>query len=163
MKFRNKEKKEVQAYKEKYSVAYKQFDKYFLFIQRAISLVKENGKVCYIVPNKFINNVSGEKIRELISENNYLEMFIDFNYQQVFSDKTIYSSIILLNKNKEVNFEYNYVKNYTEWIINNKNDIYTKINCNEIDNTPWILSMDLDKMKELKKLFIHQMKSQLLN
>lgn len=147
------DKKEVQAYKSKYYVAYKQFDKYFLFIQKAIDLVKDDGAVCYIVPNKFINNVSGEKIRELISENKYLKMFIDFNYQQVFKDKTIYSSIILLNKSKEENFEYCYINSYEEWIINNKSNIYTKISCNEIDKNPWILSMDLEKMKELKKLF----------
>lgn len=146
-------KKEVQAYKSKYYVAYKQFDKYFLFIQRAIDLVNDDGTVCYIVPNKFINNVSGEKIRELISENKYLNMFIDFNYQQVFKDKTIYSSIILLNKSKEENFEYSYINSYEEWIINNKSNIYTEISCNEIDKNPWILSMDLEKMKELKKLF----------
>lgn len=147
------DKKEVQAYKAKYYVAYKQFDKYFLFIQRAIDLVKDDGTVCYIVPNKFINNVSGENIRELISENKYLKMFIDFNYQQVFKDKTIYSSIILLNKSKEENFEYSYINSYEEWIINNKSNIYTEISCNEIDKNPWILSMDLEKMKELKKLF----------
>lgn len=147
------DKKEVQAYKSKYYVAYKQFDKYFLFIQRAIDLVKDDGTVCYIVPNKFINNVSGEKIRELISENKYLKMFIDFNYQQVFKDKTIYSSIILLNKSKEENFEYSYINSYEEWLINNKSDIYNEISCNEIDKNPWILSMNLEKMKELKKLF----------
>lgn len=147
------DKKEVQAYKSKYYVAYKQFDKYFLFIQRAVDLVKDDGTVCYIVPNKFINNVAGEKIRELISENKYLKMFIDFNYQQVFKDKTIYSSIILLNKSKEENFEYSYINSYEEWIINNKSNIYTEISCNEIDKSPWILSMDLEKMKELKKLF----------
>lgn len=147
------DKKEVQAYKSEYFVAYKQFDKYFLFIQRAVDLVKDTGVVCYIVPNKFINNVSGEKIRELISENNYLKLFIDFNYQQVFKDKTIYSSIIMLDKNKEENFEYCYINSYAEWIINNKSNIYTKIDCNEIDKKPWILSMDIEKMKELKKLF----------
>ena len=147
------DKKEVQAYKSKYYVAYKQFDKYFLFIQRAVDLVKDDGTVCYIVPNKFINNVAGEKIRELISENKYLKMFIDFNYQQVFKDKTIYSSIIWLNKSKEENFEYSYINSYEEWIINNKSNIYTEISCNEIDKNPWILSMDLEKMKELKKLF----------
>ena len=147
------DKKEVQAYKSKYYVAYKQFDKYFLFIQRAVDLVKDDGTVCYIVPNKFINNVAGEKIRELISENKYFKMFIDFNYQQVFKDKTIYSSIILLNKSKEENFEYSYINSYEEWIINNKSNIYTEISCNEIDKNPWILSMDLEKMKELKKLF----------
>ena len=146
-------KKEVQAYKSKYYVAYKQFDKYFLFIQKATELVKDDGAVCYIVPNKFINNVSGEKIRELISENKYLKMFIDFNYQQVFKDKTIYSSIILLNKSKEEDFEYCYINSYEEWIINNKSNIYTKISCDEIDKNPWILSMNVEKMKELKKLF----------
>ena len=59
----------------------------------------------------------------------------------------------MLNKSKEENFEYSYINSYEEWIINNKSNIYTEISCNEIDKNPWILSMDLEKMKELKKLF----------
>ena len=45
------------------------------------------------------------------------------------------------------------MKSYVEWIINNDGNIYTPINYNEIDKKPWILSMDKEKMKELKKLF----------
>lgn len=144
---------EVEIYKEQYYTAYKQFDKYFLFIERAISLLNENGKLCYIVPNKFIKIGSGKNLRELISKNKYLKLLIDFNYQQLFEDKTTYTCIILIDKTKTENFEYNYIQNYEFWKLNNINENNIKIGINEINSDPWILSTDLAKMESLKKLF----------
>lgn len=44
---------EVKIYK-KYGSSHKQFDKYYLFIEKALDLINENGLMCYIVPNKFL-------------------------------------------------------------------------------------------------------------
>ncbi len=38
---------EFNIYAKKYKSAYKQFDKYFLFVEKATSLLKADGKVCY--------------------------------------------------------------------------------------------------------------------
>ena len=144
---------EIEIYKKQYYTAYKQFDKYFLFIERAINLLNENGRLCYIIPNKFMKIGSGKNIRELISKNKYLELLIDFNYQQIFNDKTTYTCIILVNKHESDNFEYNYIQNYETWKLNNINEENTRISSNEINSEPWILSTDLEKMSSLKKLF----------
>lgn len=145
--------KEMNIYKEKYKTAYKQFDKYFLFIERAISLLKDNGKLCYIVPNKFMKVASGKELRNLIANNNYLELLIDFNYQQVFINQTIYTCIIMLNKEGNNQFEYNYITDYNNWKLNNLSEQNIIFNSNEIDDKIWILSNDLKKMNDLKKLF----------
>lgn len=144
---------EVGIYKAQYYTAYKQFDKYFLFIERAIHLLNDGGKLCYIVPNKFMKIGSGRNLRDLISKNKYLELLIDFNYQQIFEDKTTYTCIILLDKNQVNSFEYNYIQNYEMWKLNNINEENTKIDIDEIGSEPWILSTDLEKMNSLKKLF----------
>ena len=49
--------KEHKLYPKRYKSAYKQYDKYFLFMERAFNLLKENGAMGYIVPSKFKNFV----------------------------------------------------------------------------------------------------------
>ena len=58
---------ELPLYKKKYRSAYKQFDKYFLFIERSLSLLKENGYLGYIIPVKFTKVGAALKLREELS------------------------------------------------------------------------------------------------
>ena len=55
---------EVEIYKKKYKTSYKQFDKYFIFVEQAIRKTKDAGYVCYIVPNKFFQRLAQENICE---------------------------------------------------------------------------------------------------
>ena len=99
-------KSEVEAYKKKYKTSHKQFDKYFIFIEQAVRKIAEDGYICYIVPNKFFKIGAGEKLRNLIAKNKMLVSLDDFGDAQLFEDKTIYSSIILLCKHKQDTFVY---------------------------------------------------------
>lgn len=82
---------EVKIYK-KYGSSHKQFDKYYLFIEKALDLINENGLMCYIVPNKFLHTESAEKLRLMIKDK--IVKLDDFGAVQLFKDKTIYSSIL---------------------------------------------------------------------
>ena len=84
-------KAEIKIYKN-YKSAYKQFDKYYLFIEKALELINENGVMCYIVPNKFLHTESAEKLRLMIKDK--IVKLDDFGSVQLFKDKTIYSSIL---------------------------------------------------------------------
>jgi hypothetical protein len=44
---------EYSAYKNKYKSAFKQFDKYFLFVERSMQVLNEGGMLGYILPSKF--------------------------------------------------------------------------------------------------------------
>lgn len=92
-------KEEFEIYKSKYQSAYKQFDKYFIFFERALSKINGNGKICYIVPNKFYKIDAGKNLRKLLSDK--IERLDDFGSEQLFPDKTIYSCIISLSKKSE--------------------------------------------------------------
>lgn len=50
------------------------------------------------MPNKFFKIKAGEKLRDLIAQGQYLINLDDFGDIQLFEDKTIYSSILLLSK-----------------------------------------------------------------
>lgn len=150
--------KEFELYLKYYNSSYKQFDKYFLFIERAIQILNKDGYVCYIVPNKFAKNVAGQKLREIIVENKFLKAYIDFNYQQIFNEKTIYSCILLLSKENNKTFLYDYVKDYNEWKITNMERKYYSIKNEYIKNNIWLLSDDKITMENLKKLFDNSVK-----
>ena len=46
---------ELPLYKAFYDTAYKQFDKYFLFVERSISLLNPDGYLGLIIPNNSLN------------------------------------------------------------------------------------------------------------
>lgn len=142
---------EVLAYKNTYDSAYKQFDKYFMFIERAIEKIRENGRVCYIVPNKFYKIGSGKNLRKLLAENSYLMSLDDFGDAQLFDDKTIYSSILLISKRKNNEFIYTKVNSAASlWAGEETNSII--INNDTLNEMPWRLSTDIEFLKLLKKL-----------
>ena len=142
---------EVEVYKKKYKTSYKQFDKYFIFIEKAINKINENGLVCYIVPNKFFKIGAGEKLRSLIAEGRMLVSLDDFGDAQLFEDKTIYSSIILLSRKRQTNFIYRSVDSVQElWVDERINAV--ELSSTVLNDLPWRLTTDLDFLKLLKKL-----------
>ena len=142
---------EFEIYKKKYRSAYKQFDKYFIFIERAIDKVKDNGFVCYIVPNKFFKIGAGESLRDLIARRKMLVSLDDFGDAQLFEDKTIYSSIVLLCKAEQVTFVYNSVDSANKLWAGEAIDL-VEFSAAVLNKLPWRLTTDLDFLKMLQKL-----------
>jgi hypothetical protein len=64
------------------------FDKYQVFVERAIYLLKEGGRVGYIVPHKFLTLRSGRALRGLIAKGRYLREIVHFGVEQVFRNST---------------------------------------------------------------------------
>lgn len=142
---------EFEVYKKRYNTSYKQFDKYFIFIEQALKKVKETGCVCYIVPNKFFKIGAGEKLRNLIARNRMLVSLDDFGDAQLFEDKTIYSSIVLLTKESQSTFIYSSVDSANKlWSGEKVSSI--EFNSDVLNKLPWRLTTDLDLLKMLQKI-----------
>lgn len=142
---------EVEIYKKKYKTSHKQFDKYFIFIEQAIRKTVENGYICYIVPNKFFKIGAGEKLRNLISKGQMLVSLDDFGYAQLFADKTIYSSILLLQKTKQDRFIYSSIDSANRlWAGKEVRKI--ELNASILNKLPWRLTTDMDFLAMLQKL-----------
>lgn len=142
---------EFAIYKKKYKSSHKQFDKYFVFLERAVQKVKDGGFVCYIVPNKFFKVGAGEKLRQLIAEKKMLVSLDDFGDAQLFADKTIYSSIVLLQKSKHDNFQYISVDSANKlWSGEEISTI--SLSSDILNRLPWRLTTDFDFLSLLKKL-----------
>lgn len=144
-------KSEVEFYKKNYKTSYKQFDKYFIFIEQAIRKTAENGYICYIVPNKFFKIGAGEKLRNLIATNQMLVSLDDFGDTQLFGNKTIYSSILLLRKQEQDKFVYSSIDSANKlWAAEKVSTI--ELSNSILNKLPWRLTTDMDFLSMLQKL-----------
>lgn len=142
---------EFKVYKKNYVSSHKQFDKYFIFLERAIQKVQVDGYVCYIVPNKFFKIVAGEKLSQLISRQKLLVRLDDFGDAQLFEDKTIYSSIVLLQKNQHDEFIYSNIDSANKlWAGEEVRTV--SLDTASINGFPWRLTTNAEVISMLKKL-----------
>ena len=131
---------ELPHYKTNYTSAYKQFDKYFLFLEQGLNLLADEGILGYIVPSKFTKVGAGYKLRELITKEGYLSSIVSFGAIQVFNDKTTYTCLLVLNKKQQQTFQYAEVKDLKSWKVKEPDSIvYEKQNINSLDNDVWVL------------------------
>lgn len=140
---------ELPIYKKKYTAAYKQFDKYFVFIERGLELLKDGGWLGYIVPSKFAKVGAGVKLRELLQDNGYVHNIVSFGANQVFNSKTTYTCLLILRKKPSPSFSYSEIRNLTKWKVSEKDDLeYQTIETDILNKEVWVLVPP-----ELKKAF----------
>lgn len=134
---------ELPIYKKYFTSAYKQFDKYFLFIEQGINLLTDDGILGYIVPSKFTKVGAGKKLREKLSKNGYIHKIVSFAANQVFSDKTTYTCLLILNKKPQNTFQYTEVISLKNWKIRKTNSVKYSINKTaNLDSEAWVLVPD---------------------
>ena len=74
-------------------------DIYSLFVEKALQLLKKDGLLAYILPNKWMKVGYGKPLRQLFLKQN-LTQLIDFDDNQIFTDATTYTCIIRMTKAK---------------------------------------------------------------
>lgn len=131
---------ELPLYKKNYLSAYKQFDKYFLFIERGMALLKEGGYLGYIVPSKFTKVGAGKNLRELFSGKKSIQQIISFGENQIFHGKTTYTCLLIIKNEHHENIKYLEVNSLKDWKIRNiDEDDFDSIKLSALDNDGWIL------------------------
>lgn len=132
--------KELPLYKKFYQTAYKQFDKYFLFIEKGLMLLNNGGYLGYIVPSKFIKVGAGRKLRELLRKSKNISQLISFGANQVFKDKTTYTCLLFLHKEVNEFFKYFEVEDFDDWRTRDFSDTdFEEINTTTLSNDVWAL------------------------
>lgn len=127
-------------YEKQYVTTHKQYDKYFLFIERSLNLLKEDGLFGYIIPSKFTKVGAGVKLREFLSENRVINNIISFGANQIFQGKTTYTSILILSKAQKATFTNTEIKNLGEWKIRNYGEIISEeVETATLSSSLWML------------------------
>lgn len=92
-------------------------DKYYLFIERGLNLLNDNGRLGYIVPHKFMNIKSGAELRELLTANFNVQKILHFGTHQAFRDRSTYTCILVLSKQANNTFEIGFVQNWNRFLF----------------------------------------------
>ncbi|MBS1552602.1 MAG: Eco57I restriction-modification methylase domain-containing protein [Bacteroidetes bacterium] len=116
-----------QFFKNIYFSAFKDYDIYVLFFEKALNILRENGNVVLITPDKYLVREYGEKIRTLLLRNSILELFDISRASDAFEAAT-YPLISIIKKNPEnefINVKFaksivNLTKDYDEMSIDQK-------------------------------------------
>jgi len=82
----------------KFEVATGKFDLYYVFIEKSLYLLSNDGYFGMIVPNKFFHTKAASQLRKLLSKEEIIQEIIDFKDEQIFSGATNYSCILILHK-----------------------------------------------------------------
>ncbi len=113
------------------------FDKYALFIERALGLLKENGRLGVIVPHKFMTITAGRALRRLIASRHLLDEVVHFGALQVFGAGTSnYTCILVLDKKGQESFAMERVADLPRWRYGAPG-IRSKAKTEEIGEEPW--------------------------
>jgi len=149
---------ELPLYKTNFVSAYKQFDKYFLFIEQGLNLLTSDGILGYIVPSKFTKVGAGEKLREELTTKGYLHSIVSFGANQVFADKTTYTCLLILNKKAQTTFQYAEVKSLKSWKVREAGAVtFASKNTNELNNEVWVL-VPTDQINAFNKIVSQSIK-----
>ena len=99
-----------EIYKNRYNDVIKvgqKSDMYFFFIKKSIELLKNDGFLSFIIPNRFLTNIYAEKLREFMLKNLELVQIVDFSEFQdaklnrIFKNIEVFPSIFLAQKSLE--------------------------------------------------------------
>jgi len=90
---------EVEFYKQRYTAASKgNYDIYVVFVERALQLLNNQGRMAYILPHKFFQAKYGEPLRGLVARGRHLAQVVHFGDQQVFAGATTYTCLLFLDR-----------------------------------------------------------------
>lgn len=90
-------------------------DKYFLFIERGLGLLKPTGRLGFIVQSRFMLLKAAAKLRRLISEGQHLSELTHFGIHQVFEGRLTYAAIVVLSRGPNDAFVVERVNDLPKW------------------------------------------------
>ncbi len=138
---------EAKLYEAKYKSATGKYDIYALFLEMSFKMLKQDGKLSYILPHKFLISDFGSGLRGFLAENRAVESLLHFGSEMVFEEASTYTCIVTLSHNNEnLNFKAISPKNiFDEFIYDSIG--YEKLNENNWNLSNQNISAIIEKLK----------------
>lgn len=111
-------------------------DKYYLFIERAWQLLKDDGVIGYIVPHKFMNIASGEELRQFLAVHDAVRRITHFGSHQAFKNKSTYTCILILGKQAQKSYEIAFIQDWNRFLFEKKAE-YDCYPSDSLSKAPW--------------------------
>lgn len=127
-------------------------DIYCLFVEQGFNLLRKNGILTYIIPNKWMQAGYGQQLREYLAKRRILNI-VDFGDVQLFENATTYTCIPLLQQAKPCKtFIASYMKSAD---ISTIPEYSSTFDTKDFGKDAWVLSSsgELKLINKLKKKY----------
>lgn len=81
-----------------FETVYGRFDVFILFLERAIKLLKEGGRLGFIIPYSILNENYAKLVRAFILETCAIETIVDLSKHKVFQNASVATCVLILRK-----------------------------------------------------------------
>lgn len=125
-------------------------DKYYLFLERALSLLKKGGSLGYIIPHKFMLIKTGSELRKFLSEKKCVRRIVHFGTNQIFVGKSTYTCLLFLSGEPQKLFEIGFVEDINIY-YNDPNIKMREYPIEYLGTAPWSFMSD-DIMHVLERV-----------
>ncbi len=113
------------------------FDKYALFFERALALLRPTGRLGFITPHKFMTIQAGHALRRLLTVGRPLEAVVHFGVKQVFGRAASnYTCIIILDRSGSANVQVEQVGSLEAWRYGDAGAV-TKLEATTLGDAAW--------------------------
>lgn len=125
------------------------YNLYFAFFELGLSIMKNSGRLAYIVPNSYFTSLAGIHLRNYLQNNKFIEKIIDFNHLKIFKVQT-YTCITFLFKKTREHFLYERVESPPS-LTSLKNLRFSTVKYNDLNAKKWRLLRKEDQLN-IKKI-----------
>lgn len=145
---------EMQYYKREYSTPYRQFDKYFVFIELGVSRLKSDGWLGMVVPNKWITNDAGNNLRQMLATRQLAAEIVDFGNELVFNGRSIYVCLLVLSNSGVDTFSHRTIGSYQDFLStsHDRGLLLPSSLLAAFGHHPWVLPSSSEEAAILEKL-----------
>lgn len=116
------------------------------FMERAISILNDTGKLGLIVQRRFFKTDYGKKFREYITSEQFLSQVIEFESSKIFPNRVTYIATLIIDKSQPNTISFLKVESELEEIpstlrsietFENDSSNFTVIPANALNQSPW--------------------------
>jgi type I restriction-modification system DNA methylase subunit len=87
------------------------FDIYVCFVEKGLSVLRDSGRLGFILPSKFFQTDYGKPLRELLTNKQAIDSVIDFSHLQIFDGPTTYTCLLFLTRTPRKAVQYARIEN----------------------------------------------------
>jgi hypothetical protein len=129
-----------------YETYNKRGDLYILFVEKGFNLIKDNGVISYIMPNKWLQAGYGKNLREYFLTKELIKL-IDFGDLQIFEGATTYPCIFVAKNNTpKISFSVSVLKATDSFDFNSiVNSSAENFETSKFSGDTWVISSNKEK------------------
>lgn len=130
---------EAEYLKQHYSTARSgNFDIYVCFVEKGKLLMRDAGRLGFILPSKFFQTDYGKALRNLLVSAKAVESVVDFSHLQVFDGPTTYTCLLFLSGEGEQTIHYTRIED--EKKLSSFEGQHSNVPATALSSGPWVFA-----------------------